>query len=439
RPPQAQAERLDAGLKPLEKPGLEDADKGDLAPLFPLMILIILDRFYLLVRLALVRGECQALDGCDDLVVEPAVGRAKAIGDAVELPLREDDGFPLDRGVRVGGLDIRPGVPHHDLFEKVEQDDPCRRTLLIDLFSGSLEVGIQVADSRLPEVVRLALREQTDLASQVENVVVDRSCGQQDDLLPVAVTSPTAIELDDRIESEVAVRLLVAEVVALVDQDHVKVGVGLGVEVRPAKLLAAKNRRRNRGRLEFLRPHGSQRRRADDERLLAAMVSEVLKQFLADPGLPKSHGVGDQHSVVSEEDAAGLLHRVLLELGEIDGAPAELRGVHPELLLEVLVKGLDVDLIGRVLLTSKLAGVEKVDQVVLEVDRLRPPGLIPGHEVGDGSGTYLTLDKAPGVVRDFDAGRIDDRLPLPVIAQVAYPSSGIGITGVVSRAEDPVD
>ena len=45
----------------------------------------------------------------------------------------------------------------------------------------------------------------------------------------------------------------------------------------------------------------------------------------------------------------------------------------------------------------------------------------------------------PGVVRDFDAGRIGDRLSLPVIAQVSYPSGGIGITGVVSREEDPVD
>src|SRR5208337_3757579 len=130
---------------------------------------------------------------------------------------------------------------HHDLFEKIEQDDPCRGTLLIDLPAGSLEVGIQVADSRLPEVVRLALREETDLASEVENVVVDRSCRQQDDLLPVAVTSPTAVKLDDRIECEVAVRFLVAEVVALVDQNHVEVGVGLGVEVRPTKLLAAED------------------------------------------------------------------------------------------------------------------------------------------------------------------------------------------------------
>jgi hypothetical protein len=38
--------------------------------------------------------------------------------------------------------------------------------LLIDLPAGSLEEGIQVADSRLPEVVRLALREQTDLGKR---------------------------------------------------------------------------------------------------------------------------------------------------------------------------------------------------------------------------------------------------------------------------------
>ena len=79
--------------------------------------------------------------------------------------------------------------------------------------------------------------------------------------------------------------------------------------------------------------------------------------------------------------------RVLLELGEIDGAAAELRGVRPELVLEILVERLDVDLVRRVFLAAKLAGVEQLDQVVLEVDRLRPPSLIPLHEISDGPGT----------------------------------------------------
>ena len=78
-PSQAQAEGLDTGFQSLEKSGLEDADEGDLAPFFPLVILLVLDRLFLSVRFHLVRGKCQTLDGWHDFVVEPAVGRAKAV------------------------------------------------------------------------------------------------------------------------------------------------------------------------------------------------------------------------------------------------------------------------------------------------------------------------------------------------------------------------
>ena len=120
-----------------------------------------------------------------------------------------------------------------------------------------------------------------------------------------------------------------------------------------------------------------QRGRADDDRLLAAVVGEVLEQFLADPRLAQAHRVGDQHAVVAGQDAAGLLDRVFLELGQIDGAASELRRVVAQLLLEVLVEGLDVDLVGRVFLGAELAGVEQLDQVVLEVAAVGPLPLEP--------------------------------------------------------------
>ena len=78
---------------------------------------------------------------------------------------------------------------------------------------------------------------------------------------------------------------------------------------------------------ELLLPHRPERRRADDQRLLPAVIGEVLEQLLADPGLAQSHRVGDQHAVVAGEDAAGLLDRILLELGQVDGAAAELGSV----------------------------------------------------------------------------------------------------------------
>ena len=95
------------------------------------------------------------------------------------------------------------------------------------MLPGPAEVGIEVADARLAEVVGLALREQADLVRQVVQVVVDRRGREQDDLLAFAVAAPAAVELDHRVEGQVAVGLVVAEVVALVDQDHVGVAVGL--------------------------------------------------------------------------------------------------------------------------------------------------------------------------------------------------------------------
>ena len=180
------------------------------------------------------------------------------------------------------------------------------------------------------------------------------------------------LQLDQRVQGQVAVRLVVAEVVALVDQDHVGVAVGCGVERVPAQLLHADDLGGDGGAGQLPLPHLPQRGRADDDGLLAAVVGEVLQQLLADPGLAQAHGVGDQHAVVAGQDAAGLLDGVLLELGQVHGAAAELRGVFAELLLEVLVQGLGVDLVGRVLLRAELAGVEQLDQVVLEIHRVAP-------------------------------------------------------------------
>src|SRR5438046_1057810 len=60
------------------------------------------------------------------------------------------------------------------------------------------EVRRQVADARLAEVVRLAPREQPNLAGQVLQVVVDRRRRQQDDLLALAVAA--AAEADQAVQ-----------------------------------------------------------------------------------------------------------------------------------------------------------------------------------------------------------------------------------------------
>ena len=174
----------------LEKPGLEDAHQCDLTSLFPLVILVVRDRFFLLVRFYFVGSKSEVFDGFHNISVEPAVGRAKAVRNAVQLAFGENNRLSLDRGVRIGSADVRSGVTNHDLFEKIEEDDTFCGSLLIDLLSSPLEVGVQVTDTRLAEVVRLALREETNLAREVEDIVIDRSGGKQDDLLADSPSRP---------------------------------------------------------------------------------------------------------------------------------------------------------------------------------------------------------------------------------------------------------
>ena len=230
---------------------------------------------------------------------------------------------------------------------------------LLDHAPGPAEVGVEVADARFPEVVGPALREQPDLIRQVVQVVVDRRGREQDDLLVFAVPAPAAVQLDHRVQGQVAVGLVVAEVVRLVEQDHVGIAVGRGIERIPAKLLHADDLGGDGGAGQFSLPHLPQGGRADDDGLLAAVVGEVFEELLADPGLAQAHGVGDQHAIVAGQDAAGLLDGILLELGQVHGAAAQLRGVLAKLFLEVLVQRLRVDLVGRVLLRAELAGVEQ--------------------------------------------------------------------------------
>ena len=88
RPPQAQAERLDARFQPLEEAGLEDADQAFLPAFLELVLLLVRDGRLLLVRFQLVRGQREGVDGGDDLVVQAAVGRPQVVLDGVQPPIR---------------------------------------------------------------------------------------------------------------------------------------------------------------------------------------------------------------------------------------------------------------------------------------------------------------------------------------------------------------
>jgi hypothetical protein len=45
------------------------------------------------------------------------------------------------------------------------------------------------------------------------------------------------------------------------------------------------------------------------------MVGKILQELLADPGLPETYRIGNEDTVVSGQNSAGLFGRVLLKLG----------------------------------------------------------------------------------------------------------------------------
>ena len=53
------------------------------------------------------------------------------------------------------------------------------------------------------------------------------------------------------------------------------------------------------------------------------MIGEIFEELLADPGLAQSDRIGDEHAVVTGEDAAGLFDGIVLEFGQFDGAAAQ--------------------------------------------------------------------------------------------------------------------
>ncbi len=187
------------------------------------------------------------------------------------------------------------------------------------------------------------------------------------------------------------------------------------------------------------RCHIAQRGRADDDRLLTAVVGEVLEQLLADPGLAQAHAVGDEDAVVPGEDPPGLLHGILLEFRQVHGAAARPGGIGLEVLLEILEERLGVDLVRGVFLGAELAGVEQLDEISLEVDRLGPLLLVPPHQVRDGPGPDLALDEAAGVVGDFRARRVAGRPVLSPAIEVTEAPGRLGVVRILLGRDDAVD
>jgi len=205
-----------------------------------------------------------------------------------------------------------------------------------------------------------------------------------------------AVQADQALDVAVSLRVAVAEVVRLVDEQHVGVAIRPGVELLAPHLLLRQDRHGNVRLAKLVPPHLAQARRADHQRLLPQVVGEVLQQLLADPRLAQANGVGDHHAIVAREDLPRLLDGILLKLRKLHSRAGR-RGCRlgSEVVTEILVEGLHVDLPRRVLLAAELRCIEQVDQVILEVTGILPLPLVPLLKIDHRPRPHLALHKLP--------------------------------------------
>lgn len=117
---------------------------------------------------------------------------------------------------------------------------------------------MHIADASRGEVAAIATREQRELIVEIEQVVVDRRGSEQDQLLASAVASAAAVEANEALQVLVALGIAVAEVVRLIDQDHISVTAVFDGEVELAQLFLRHDNRRDRRVLQLLLPHIAQ-------------------------------------------------------------------------------------------------------------------------------------------------------------------------------------
>ena len=215
--PHADAEGVDAGLEALQVAAPEDAGEG----LLPALLELVSGDAGFLVGLELVGGEPEVLYGGDDFVVDAAVGGLQVIADRLQPALRPGNLPAVDHGLGVVLADEGPGSPDDHLFEQVEQG---RADFAIGYVASCIEEeSVEVADAGAGEVAAVAAGDQGNLVVEVEDVVVDGRCGEENQLLAAAVPAPAGVGADNALQVLIALGGTVAEVVGLVDQDYVGV------------------------------------------------------------------------------------------------------------------------------------------------------------------------------------------------------------------------
>ena len=170
--------------------------------------------------------QLQASIRLDNLLVEAFVSRFQIVFDCAELALRPGHFLAPDGRFGIGPLDELTCAANDYFFQQVEDADAA---FFDELAPRCKEILIQVADARRCKIGTVISGEQIDLVVEIEDVVVDWRGRQQDQLFaPAVATSPTIGR--ENIFKLLTLRPLVTEVMRLVDENHIDIGIISHVE-----------------------------------------------------------------------------------------------------------------------------------------------------------------------------------------------------------------
>ena len=256
------------------------------------------------------------LEGGDHRVEERVAGGVELVVDALDARGRELDrdvpaGRVADRRARVVALDEAPSAPHGDLVEEREQVRRRQRLRVLGLRLPDVPEQARDAPARERGVV---LDEVADERVQVQERVVDRGRGHEDELLRVRAREQPADHVCPRGRG-------VPQVVRLVDHDQrVLVEPLEVVAAREAQLVVAHDPDAGRGqvpRVEERLPGGLlEGGRDDDERALAVALRRLRDQLAGEERLAEPDLVGDQDPAPLVDDAPDAGDAIALEAGQ---------------------------------------------------------------------------------------------------------------------------
>src|SRR2546427_6448927 len=231
-------ERVNAGFQTFQQAAFKDTHQRDLPSKLEVVLLLPgpLVAFEVVVR------QVEGFDGVNDVLVEAFISCFQIVFNGVKLTSRPGDLLATHGGIWIGATNELACPPNNDFFEQVEDTD----TTFFDRLPASCQkVGVQVPNPSRGEVGAVIAGEEIDLVVQIEDVVVNGRCCQQNELFAPTISATATIRSEDIFELEIALGAFIAEIVSFVNENHIHVSHIPDVEIIDGEALLRDDIRRN--------------------------------------------------------------------------------------------------------------------------------------------------------------------------------------------------